>query len=156
MRESEGTEVVQPRPFDVLPIILIVGVVTAASRLVQAPLVGMSASLGLAAASAALMGVPVLFWALDHGRTRLEPLVALGGVTGALPLLLVLASGILGRLRVGGVPWVREVLGRGVPIPFVGLTPWSTFLGHEAGAILIGAASGAIYWIVFVKIRTSL
>jgi hypothetical protein len=105
----------------------------------------------MAAAAAALLGLPALFWALDHGRTGLETLATLGALAGAVPLVLALASGALGVGARYGPHVLLAVLRHGAPLPAFGAPSWREFAIDELTSSAIGGASGALYWLLFVR-----
>ena len=57
---------------------------------------------GFAVASAALIGLPALRWAMEHGRTRVVHLGVIGALAGVVAPLIVLVSGIVGQAAHGG------------------------------------------------------
>ncbi|HUL75058.1 MAG TPA: hypothetical protein VLT86_18235 [Vicinamibacterales bacterium] len=93
---------------------------------------------------AAVIGVPVLHWAIEHRRTRAWQLGLLGGVAGLLPPALLLTSGALGLAGDGGFDYVRWVFAHGASIPWYGLMTWSGFSVLTGECVLIGMASGAL------------
>jgi hypothetical protein len=109
------------------------------------------ATVVIAAVAAALLGLPALFWALDHGRAGLGTLLALGALAGAVPLLLALVSGALGVGARYGMHALLAVLRDGAPLPAFGAPRWSRFAVSELEGVVIGAASGALYWLVFIR-----
>jgi hypothetical protein len=100
------------------------------------------ASVGLAAA--VLIGMPLLFLALDRGRDGLTALIVLGSVGGALAPLLLLLSGIVGVFLHSGADYLRFTLAHGASIPAYGQLAWPKFLGLVARAVTVGAVTGAL------------
>jgi hypothetical protein len=140
-----------PRPSLALAVVPITLVVTAVARSIdRSAHIQPGLVYGLAAGGAALIGVPLLVWSFDSGRLRAGPLITLGALAGALPLLLVLLSGVLGRFITGGgsLDYVRWFLGIGAPVPLVGAVPWAEFAMTEIEALLIGAVSGGLVRVV--------
>ena len=86
-----------PAAAEVTALLAIVSGVAAVMRpLAQVRLLDPWASALAVGFAAAVIGVPVLVFALEHGRTRVGGLVLLGGIAGALPPVLLLCSGALG------------------------------------------------------------
>ena len=118
-----------PSAGEMIAILVIAPLVSAAvfgllTRSQQATTVAVIAS----AAAALMLGWPLLFWAFDHGKTRLAHLLWMGIILGAVPLMAALASGMAGLyMRSTSTSYVREVLGRGVPMPFYGHMGWPRF-----------------------------
>jgi hypothetical protein len=104
----------------------------------------------IAVASAGLIGLPALFWALDHGHRRFATLLALGTAVGLMPLFIIMMSGVVGVTARTGVDNIMLLLEKGVPIPGLGVMPWRTFLRGELFAAATGALSAAVYWIVLM------
>ncbi|HKW01366.1 MAG TPA: hypothetical protein VJN96_16195 [Vicinamibacterales bacterium] len=99
---------------------------------------------GLALASAALVGLPALRWAIERERTGLVHLAVIGAVVGIVPPVLMLLSGTIGQLSLGGGDYTRWVLSHGPSLPWFGVMRWSSYsvlVGECAG---IGAISGSI------------
>ena len=141
-----------PGARDLLPILPIAaGVAWVVRWLEPDPWVGTWTWVGIAVAGAALIGLPALFWALDHGRSRLWPLASLGAVAGFLPLVVISVSGMVGLLARGGPAPLAYAIERGAPIPGMGVMVWRVFLGTELLAALVGAASACVYWLIFVS-----
>lgn len=140
-----------PRAIDLLPVLLIASVLTPVAWWVTRSKVTLPVFAAFSIGSAALLGVPLLFWALDHAWARLKSYVLLGATAGAVPMIAVLASGVLGRLMRGGLPYLERVLARGAPIPVAGLMTWPQFAVAELQGIAFGSVCAAIYWRVFVK-----
>ena len=107
---------------------------------------------GFAVVSAALVGLPALRWAMEHGRTRLAQLAILGALAGLLPPLLMLASGAVGQMAHGGADYARWVFSHGPSLPWYGVMRWSSFWALLGECATIGAVSGAIMT-VFVSDR---
>ena len=140
-----------------LPLLVIVPVVVAALRLVRPHyLETQTTSIGFAVLCAAVLGWPALFWALDHARTRLAPLTTLGAIAGVMAPLAVLIAGVLGQLQYGGSAYLRRTLEHGATLPWYGMLPWPQFAGLAAASAIAGAASAAVYWLLFVHRRPSL
>jgi hypothetical protein len=96
---------------------------------------------GLAFASAALLGLPALRWAIEHGRTRLVPLAVTGAVAGLVAPLLMLVSGAIGQLAHGGSDYARWVFSHGPSLPWYGVMRWSRFYALVGECAAIGAVS---------------
>ena len=99
---------------------------------------------GIALASALLVGLPALRWAMEHERTRLVQLAAIGAVAGVVPPVLMLASGTIGQLAHGGSDYTRWVLSHGPSLPWYGVMRWSSFVALVGECAGIGAVSGSI------------
>jgi hypothetical protein len=141
-----------PRPRQLLPILLIAPYVAfCACWIADDDPVNTVVTVAMAAAAAALLGLPALFWALDHGRTGLGTLATLGALAGAVPLVLALASGALGVGARYGPHVLLAVLRHGAPWPAFGAPSWHEFAIDELTSSAIGAASGALYWLLFVR-----
>ena len=138
-----------PRPpgaRQLLPLLLIAPAITAPVWWIdRTPLVGFWAALATASAAAGVLGIPVLYWALDHGRTSARWLGPLGAMAASVFPVLLLASGTAGQLLLGGRRYMLRVLRRGAPIPGVGQIHWSTFAEFAITVVLIGAACGVVY-----------
>jgi hypothetical protein len=102
-------------------------------------------------AGAAVFGVPMLFWCLDHGRTRLRWLSTLGAIAGSLSMSAVLAIGLLSCLLQGGRRYTEIALEQGAPLAMAGIVPWSAFITDLLQAVLVGGLTGLSYWVVFVR-----
>lgn len=142
-----------PRALDLLPILIVALVLAPLAWWLTRSTVTWPVFIGFAVASAGLLGLPMLFWALDHRWTRLTSFVLLGACAGAMPMVAVLASGVLGRLMRGGVSYVERVLSRGAPIPMAGLLTWPEFARAEIQGVIFGAVCAAIYWRLIVRRR---
>jgi hypothetical protein len=140
-----------PQLLPLFPIVLVVA--WAVRSFEEYPWVATRTAVAIALGAAGLIGIPALHWALDTGRRTLTTLLLLGTVVGAMPLLLMLLSGVIGRLARGGVPHAWRVLEGGAPIPGAGLMPWMTFARAEVPAAAIGALSAAVYWLLFIAPR---
>jgi hypothetical protein len=141
-----------PRPRQLLPILLIAPYVAfCACWIADDDPINTVVTVAMAAGAAALLGLPALFWALDHGRTGLGTLTALGALAGTVPLLLALVSGTLGVGARYGVHALLAVLRHGAPLPAFGAPSWHEFAIDELTSSAIGAASGALYWLLFVR-----
>lgn len=99
---------------------------------------------GLAIASAALVGLPALRWAIEHHRTKIVHLAVIGAVAGVVPPLLMLASGAVGQIGHGGTDYARWVFSHGPSLPWYGVMRWSSFYALVGECAAIGAVSGAI------------
>ena len=99
---------------------------------------------GLSLASAALVGLPALRWAIEHGRTRFVQLAVIGAVAGVVPPLLALVSGVIGQAAHGGTDYARWVFSHGPSLPWYGVMRWSSFAVLVAECAGIGALSGSI------------
>ncbi len=101
----------------------------------------------VAGAAAVLLGWPLVFWLLDHGRYRLRQWLQAGVLLGGLPLLLVAISGTGGLyLRTTDADLVTRVLEDGVAIPWYGVIAWRRFLAYESTALAIGLLTMAAQW----------
>jgi len=103
---------------------------------------------GAAAAAAVVIGMPLLFFALEHDRDGFVALMVLGLIGGALAPLLVLLSGIVGVLLRTSVSYLRFTLADGASIPGYGQLAWPRFFGLVARAGIVGAVTGALCAIV--------
>jgi hypothetical protein len=138
-----------PGARDLLPILPIAALVAWLVRVFETdPWVSAGTWVGIAVASAGLIGLPALFWALDHGRCRLTTLIPIGVLAGVLPLVIISASGTAGLAVRGGFDVVSNALERGAPIPGMGVMPWLPFLRTELLAAAVGAASAGVYWLM--------
>jgi hypothetical protein len=99
---------------------------------------------GLAFASALVVGVPALRWAIEHGRTRVLQLALVGAVAGLLPPCLMLVSGAAGQLALGGSDYARWVFSHGPSLPWYGVMRWSGFYALVGACAAIGAVSVAL------------
>jgi len=137
----------QPGALELMPILPIVLVVAWGVRSYELyPWVSTRTALAISVAGAAVIGLPALFWALDHGRRGFATLVVLGVLVGVMPLVIIVSSGALGLTFRVGPERTIELLQRGAPIPGMGAMPWVTFARAEAPAAAIGALSAAVYW----------
>jgi hypothetical protein len=147
---------IAPTPTRLLPLLIIVPVVAAAARWGRPHYLETGiASAGLTLLCAVVFGLPALFWALDHARTRFVHLSALGIAAGLLSPVAILAAGILGQFTYGNVSYVQRALSWGAPLPWHGMLPWRQFAGLAAAAAVVGAVSGAVYWLLVVRRRPS-
>jgi hypothetical protein len=151
--DSAATDVGRaPGARELLPILPIAAAVAWIARaFVASPWVSTTTALMIALAGAGLIGLPALFWTLDHGRRRIVPILLVGAVAGAAPLVLIVLSAVMGLTVRHGVDMVRGVLATGVPFPLVGVMRWPTFARAELQAVLIGVATGAIHWALFLS-----
>jgi hypothetical protein len=112
----------------ILPLVFVTPVV---AFFVTMPLLWFGAIMAaiVALPSAALVGVPALGFALSRGWTTFGRVTFLGAIAGAVPLLL----------------W-------GLFVGFWDLSfrPTLAFVIFEALAVLIGATSGAVHWLLFL------
>ena len=107
-----------------------------------------------AAASAVLLGWPLVFWALDHGRTSRRDALTLGVLLGVLPLVAAVASGLLGWfIKSGELAYVRGAVGYGAPIPYYGTIPWRTLGWWELLATAVGIGTVWLHFKFVVKSR---
>jgi hypothetical protein len=151
---SEAEDSRPPGAGELLPLLAIVGVVAWVIRSFEpSPWVSTRIGTAISIAGAGLIGLPALFWALDHGHRRLVALLALGVTAGLTPLLLVVLSGAAGLIVRAGPGAAVRILYAGAPIPGMGVMPWRAFARAEAGAAAIGAVSAAIYWMAFLARR---
>ena len=109
---------------------------------------------GAALLSALVFGLPALAFTFERGRATSAWLAGLGAIAGALPLLLLGLSGIIGLcVRAGDREPAAWALKRGMPIPAAGVIFWPRFLRLEAQSILLGIACGLMFWLVMVRGR---
>jgi hypothetical protein len=152
-REALERDVTTPRLRQLLPILLIAPYVAfCACWIADDEPINTVVTVAISAVAAALLGLPALFWARDRGRAGVGTLMALGAAAGVLPLLLALASGALGLGARHGVHALLFVLREGAPLPAFGVPSWRRFAAIELTASAIGAASGALYWLLFLKL----
>ena len=143
---------VAPTPARLLPLLLIVPVVAAVVRWGRPHYLETAiTSAGLTLLCTVVFGLPALFWALDHARTRLAHLVALGIGAGLLSPVTILVAGVLGQFTYGNVAYVRRALSWGAPLPWHGMLPWPQFAGLIVASAVVGAVSGAVYWLVVAR-----
>ncbi len=145
-----------PTASRILPLLVIAPMVTATVRwgrphYLETP----SSATALTLLFVVVFGFPALFWALDHGRTRLADFSGLGAIAGLLSPLAVLAAGILGQFMYGDASYVRSVLQWGAPLPWHGTLRWSAFAGLAAASAIAGAATAIVYWVLLVGGRSS-
>jgi hypothetical protein len=138
-----------PGPVDVL---VLFASVLAYSALTRAAFgawlwLDLGTTLVFAAASAAMTGLPALAWALDRGRGSAAAMLGAGGLAGAVPPLILLASGTLRLSVVAGLDTVHAALAQGAIIPGRGLQSWTQFTAMTGVSVLIGLASGATLWL---------
>jgi hypothetical protein len=110
---------------------------------------------GAAFVCALVFGLPALAFALERGRATPAWMLSLGAVGGALPLMLLGLSGIVG-LYVRAGQWDRAAwaLERGMPIPAAGVIYWSRFLRLETQSILLGCCCALMFWLVMIRARS--
>ena len=113
-------------------------------------------ALAISLTGAGLIGLPALFWALDHGHRRFAGLLGLGLLTGLTPLVVIVLSALIGLTARGGPERALNILEAGAPIPGMGVMSWLTFGQAELWAAAIGAASATIYWLVFLAPKAPL
>jgi len=101
------------------------------------------------------IGWPMLYWALEHGRSRLRHLLVVGAIAGAVPLLVALGSGVLGLFikSRGSIEYVEWALSHGASIPYYGVYGWSRFVAAEALAVVAGMVTGALYYLYLAANR---
>ena len=146
-----------PAASRILPILVIVPVVVIAIRFSRPHYLETPAtSIGFSVLCAGVLGLPALFWALDHARTGPGSLVTLGALAGLLAPLGVLAAGVLGQLQYGGLAYLGRTLDHGATVPWYGMLLWPQFAGRAAASAIAGAASAAVYWLLFVHRRRSI
>ena len=146
-----GEPAVVPTASRLLPLLIIVPIVAAAVGWGRPHYLETGiASTGLTLLCAVVFGLPALFWALDHARTRFAHFSGLGIAAGLLSPVAILAAGILGQFTYGNVAYVRRALRWGAPLPWHGMLPWSQFAGLVAASAIVGAVSGAVYWLLVV------
>jgi len=109
--------------------------------------------LGFVLASTAVTGVPLLFWSLDHGRTRLAWLASFGAIAGVASMTAAVAIGVLSCVVQGGRRYVAIVLRHGAPVPMAGIVPWAAFLADVGQAVVVGVLT-AVAWRLLV-VRTA-
>lgn len=135
-----------PRARDLLPLLLIAPAITAPVWWMdRTPIVGFWTALMTASAAGGVLGIPVLYWALDHGRTSAHWLGPLGALAAMVFPVALLASGAAGQLLLGGRRYLIRVLRRSAPIPGAGQIPWSAYAELVVTAVVIGAACGVVY-----------
>lgn len=118
MSHADATQPV--RPGDVLSVLIIVPAVAWVWVSFAEPVRFSTATLvGIAAAGAAVFGIPAWFWAADHVWTRLRGRLALGGAAGLGPPIAVLLSATLGVLWRDGAGDLEALFAQGAPIPGV-------------------------------------
>jgi len=98
----------------------------------------------MALACAVVIGVPVVHWAIERGRSRVAELAFIGAFAGALAPLFALVSGVIGFLAKGGLDYAIWVLRRGASLPWFGIMRWSQFYLLVLECAAIGAISAAI------------
>lgn len=103
---------------------------------------------------ALVFGLPALAFTLERGLARPAWMVGLGAVGGALPLLLLGLSGVIGLyVRSGGWDRVAWALERGMPLPAAGVVFWPRFVRLEVQSILLGSCCALMVWLVMVRAR---
>jgi hypothetical protein len=149
VQDASESPSARPRPpgaRQLLPLLLIAPAVTAPVWwLDRTPIVSVWTALMTASAAAGVLGIPVLYWALDHGRTSARWLAPLGALAASVFPVALLASGTAGQLMLGGRRYMLRVLRRGAPIPGAGQIHWSSYAELVVMVVLIGAACGLVY-----------
>src|ERR1700683_1608244 len=145
-----NADVTQPvRPGEVLSVLIIVPAVAWVWVSFAEPVRFSTATLvGIAAAGAAVFGVPAWFWDADHVWTRRRGRLVLGGAAGLGPPIAVLLSATLGVLWRDGAGDLEQLFAQGAPIPGYGMLPWPVFAAFSAQCWCVGAVSGAIQWAI--------
>ena len=139
-----------------LPVLVIVPAVAAAIRLGRPHyLETHTTAIGFTFLCALVLGLPALFWALDHGRVQVRFLIALGALAGLMAPAALVVTGVLGLLRYGDLSYVKSVFLWGAPVPWVGTLAWTKFTGLALASLIAGAASGVVYWLLIVDRRRS-
>ena len=110
-------------------------------------------SLGFVAACGGLVGLPALAWSLDAGRGRLEFMVIVGAIAGALPPVILVLTGALGLLLYGPPTYVRQALGYAANIPAHGVYPWPAYFLMVAETIAVGMLTATAVWAVNSRLR---
>jgi hypothetical protein len=145
--------VVSVRPGHLLPIVVIAPAVALAGRwLTGVDVVNVGVVLGAATGTAAVVGLPMLVWAFSHERARLVPIVALGVLAGAVPMLVALVSGVAGLLVRAGMDDVRHYLRYGAPLPWFGVLLWRNFAAFEIYTMAVGGISAAVFWLLVIRL----
>jgi hypothetical protein len=148
-----------PRSPSVIDAVVLVTIVVGSAVAVRlgggAQVVGSWQLTAAAALVAALVfGLPALAFALERGLARPAWMVSLGAVGGALPLLLLGVSGVIGLyVRSGGWDRVAWAIERGMPLPGAGIIFWPRFIRLEVQAIVLGACCALMVWLVMVRAR---
>lgn len=100
------------------------------------------------ALTAGVVGLPVLVWLIDRGSTGVVPVTKAMLAAAALPVVVVVLSGMVGHAARGGLDYLGWVLGHGAPIPSYGLLPWPAFIRLECLSMFAGGLAGASYALV--------
>jgi hypothetical protein len=101
---------------------------------------------------ALVLGLPIVAFVLERGRAAPGWILPLGALAGALPLLLLGASGVIGLyLRAGTWERAAWALERGMPIPAAGVIFWPRFFRLELQAVLLGLCCGLVWWLLVVR-----
>jgi hypothetical protein len=90
---------------------------------------------------------------LEHERLGFWTAAVVGTLAGAVPPLILLASGILGASFRNDPASVRWALGHGAALPTEGYLRWPALLAVEGRSVLVGMASGIVCWLVLVRDR---
>lgn len=152
----DATTSLAPTPARMLPVLVIVPAVAAAIRLGRPHyLETQVTAVGFTLLCAVVLGLPALFWALDHGRVRLGSLVALGACAGVMAPIVLVLTGAVGQLQYGGLNYLGFIFKRGAPVPWVGTLAWPKFTGLALASVIAGAVSGVVYWLLIVDRRRS-
>ncbi|HYN07622.1 MAG TPA: hypothetical protein VES67_09550 [Vicinamibacterales bacterium] len=133
---TTSREPVRPRATQVLALLPITAAVAACVMLGMHPYAAVIAAM-VGSICAAAAGVPALFWALEHGRTRFVELVVVGAIAGAVPVALFLGV---------SMSWRVLFADRAMPpvTVFRSLAGAGMLFGVPA---LIGALAGVIFWL---------
>jgi hypothetical protein len=149
-----------PRSPSVAEVVVMVAIVTGSALAVRAGGGAVIAdswpwTLGTALLCALMFGLPILAFTFERGRATPAWLVGLGTLAGALPLLLLGLSGVIGLyVRSGDGERAAWALERGMPIPAAGVIFWSRFVRLEAQAILLGLCCALMFWLVMVRAQS--
>lgn len=143
-------------PSRILPLLVIVPIVAAAVRWGRPHYLDSSVSaLVFSLLCAGVLGLPALYWALDHESTAPAFVAALGAAAGSLAPFAVLAAGLLGQLQHGGATYMRRVIEHGATLPWYGMVPWMRFAGLVASSAIVGGVSAGVYWALVLDRRRS-
>ncbi len=135
-----------PGARQLLPLLLIAPAVAAPIWWIdRTPVVGFWTAMIAASAAAGVLGIPVLYWALDHGRATARWLVPLGAFAATLFPIVLLAGGTLNLARLGGRRHFWRLMRRGAPVPVAGQIAWPQFVELALTAVVIGALTGLVY-----------
>lgn len=145
-----------PGATDVFTLLVIVSAVAATARVVGGrgivtPWVA-SMAVGVWAGT---VGLPVVVWLSEHGRTGFATVAGAGALAGLIPPALLVLSGVVGLFARGGADNVRWVLEHGASIPLYGTLPWPRFGWFVGWSAMVGSASGILYWLLRLRARLS-